>query len=151
VKDMSFTLGKTACTLALSWLLPASLPPPGADATLPESVIAIFGGVPYHSGSRIEASELSPDGKLLATLGRRSATVWDLATGLPLHRFFFDVAAWPGREDGLAFSPDGNRLACRPTSDRVVIWDLTNGKEVKRLAVEPVQSSAFSFCRFWRA
>jgi RNA polymerase sigma factor (sigma-70 family) len=76
-------------------------PPPDQDVNLapavaevpnlPAGAIAAFGAVPFHNGSRIEASTLSADGKRLATLGRRSATVWDLATGRPLHRFFFDM------------------------------------------------------------
>lgn len=62
-------------------------------AALPQGALTCFGRLPFHNGSRIHASELSPDGKLLATLSSRSATVWDTATGQPVYRFFFDLPA----------------------------------------------------------
>src|SRR2546423_1480758 len=105
---------------------------PNEGAQLPSGALASFGRLPFHNGSRIQASELSPDGKLLATLSSRSATVWNTATGQPLHRFFFDVPSWPSYRRGLAFSPDGKRLACGPTSEHVFVWDLASGKEVRR-------------------
>src|SRR5437870_3990782 len=54
-------------------------------AKLPEGALASFGRLPFQNGSRIHASELSPDGKLLATLSSRSATVWNTATGEPVY------------------------------------------------------------------
>src|SRR5262245_35767896 len=70
---------------------------------LPPAALASFGGWPFQNGSRIHAAELSPDGTLLATLGSRSATVWNTATGQPVKRFYFDIPAWPGYRRGLAF------------------------------------------------
>jgi RNA polymerase sigma factor (sigma-70 family) len=116
---------------------------------LPAGAIASFGAVPFHNGARIETSELSADGKRLATLSRRSATVWDLASGKRLYRFYFDTPARPAHDGTMAFSPDGKLLACRPTNDDAIIWDLTTGKELARFRVEPVRFS-FAFMRFSR-
>jgi WD40 repeat protein/HEAT repeat protein len=112
-------------------------------ANLPDGAIASFGRMPFHNGSRIQASEMSPDGKLLATLSRRSATIWDIATGQPLHRFFFDIPGWPASQLGLAFSPDSKRFA-GITSELIVVWDLTNGKELRRFTTE-TERRGFSF------
>jgi RNA polymerase sigma factor (sigma-70 family) len=129
----------------------AGPPPAGRDAPdgplPPAGVIARFGAVPFHNGARIEGCELSPDGKQLATLSRRSATVWDPATGRVRHRFFFDIPAWPSWSDGLAFSPDGTALACRPRRDRIIVWNLRTGKERRRFTVKPALYS-FAFFRF---
>src|ERR1022692_2998980 len=114
---------------------------------LPDGALTSFGRLPFHNGSRIHASELSPDGKLLATLSSRSATVWNTATGEPLYRFFFDVPAWPGYRRGLAFSPDSKRLACGPTSEHIFVWDLASGKELRRFTTE-FEMFGYSFLRF---
>lgn len=114
---------------------------------LPAGALATFGRMPFHNGARIQASELSPDGMRLATLSARSATVWDTATGQPLHRFFFPVQAWPGHDRILAFSPNGKWLAARPTADHIAVWDVTTGQEVKRFSVASTNYS-FAFCRF---
>lgn len=120
---------------------------PNEGAAKLDGTIANFGRVPFHNGSRIHASELSPDGKLLATLSSRSATVWNTVTGQPLYRFFFDVPAWPGYRRGLAFSPDGKRLACGPTSEHTFVWDLASGKELRRFVTE-FEMFGHSFLRF---
>src|SRR5262249_52462539 len=123
---------------------------PIEGAAKPDGAIANFGRVPFHNGSRIHASELSPDGKLLATLSSRSATVWNTTTGQLLHRFFFDVPAWPVHVGVPAFSPDSKRLACRVDARTFVVWDLTTGKEAKRLITEAneIGSDWSAFLRF---
>jgi len=120
-----------------------------AAPNLPDNALARFGRmpIPFHSVSNINASELSPDGKVLATMGRRSATVWDTATGQPLRHFFFDIQAWPGYQRGLAFSPDGKLLACGPSNQIVAVFDLSTGKEIRRFATE-YEMFGFSFLRF---
>lgn len=121
--------------------------PKERTANLPPGALASFGRLPFHNSSRIHASELSPDGKLLATLSSRSATVWDTATGRPLHRFFFDIPSWPPYRRGLAFSSDSKRLACGPTSEHVFVWDLASGKELRRFTTK-FEMFGHSFLRF---
>jgi RNA polymerase sigma factor (sigma-70 family) len=122
-------------------------PLPAAVPTLPAGALAELGRKPYHSGTHILASELSPDGARLATAASRSVTVWDVDSGKVQHRFFFDISGLYPEPDALAFSPDGRLLASRKASDRIVVWDLTTGKEWKRFTVRraPV---AFTFFRF---
>jgi RNA polymerase sigma factor (sigma-70 family) len=157
-------LGATAAALTMGGDPPAVIPPiaaepekpaPDADAldgplpvarNLPAGAIASFGAVPFHHGARVATSELSPDGTRLATLGRRSATLWEMATGQVLRSFFFDIPALPTWADGLAFSPDGKWLACRPTRDRILVWDLASGKEVRRFTIKPAWYSHAFLC-----
>ncbi len=123
-------------------------PGPAAVPNLPAGAVRAFGAVPFHNGARIETSELSPDGTRLATLGHRSVSVWDTATGRRVHRFFFEQPAFPIWSDGLAFSPDGRRLAVRPARDRIVVYDVAAGKEVRRLTVAEPAGYAFALFRF---
>jgi WD40 repeat protein len=131
----------------LGLFLSSSAAAQSRGTNLPDGALASFGRQPFHNGSRIHASELSPDGKLLATQSSRSATVWDTATGLPRYRFFFDNSASPGLDSGLSFSPDGKQLACRAASDRIVVWDVLTGQEIRRFPVDSARYG-FSFCRF---
>jgi WD40 repeat protein len=116
-----------------------------AAADLPQGAVGGFLRMPFDN--RAHASEMSPDGKLLATLSLRSATIWDIATGKPLRRFFFDIPPRPSYQRGLAFSPDSKRLACGPSSELIIVWDVATGKEVRRFDTE-FEMFAFSFLRF---
>jgi WD40 repeat protein len=116
-------------------------------AQLPDGAVASFGFVPFHNGSRIEASAMSPDGARLATLSSRSVSVWDTATGARLQRFVFDEARRTDYELGLAFSPDSQRLICKYSTELVVVWDLNAGRELRRFKAEQHTFRTY-FCRF---
>jgi RNA polymerase sigma factor (sigma-70 family) len=93
----------------------------------------------------------SPDGKLLACGGPQDrghniplkampVFVHEVATGKLLHRL-------DGHEPGLcaaAFAPDGKTLATGTDEGAVRLWDLSAGKEVRRLKARGANTLAFS-------
>jgi len=125
------------------------------EPILPEGAILQFGRMPFQNGSPIHTSALSPDGKLLATYGGRSITVYDTSTGMPRHRFFlesperidFEQLRDDERKPVLAFSPDSRRLACKLNCRLIVIWDLPRNKEARRITAEE-NALKSSFLRF---
>lgn len=96
---------------------------------------------PVFSGEII----LSPDGKLIAMLRYKSPIhVWDTNTGQlkftliehPMTRLPNHVHMHynqPFVFEGVAFSPDGNIIACGSMDGPIRLWDLNNGKLTKRL------------------
>jgi WD40 repeat protein len=84
-----------------------------------------------------------PDGKTLLTIGHsRGVTLWEVATGKPIHHI--DNATAP-----LAVSPNGKVLAsgfCWRDPGVIRLWNLAAGKEVRRLRghLGDVSSLAFS-------
>jgi RNA polymerase sigma factor (sigma-70 family) len=75
----------------------------------------------------------SPDGKVLASLGRFSSArrlcLWDAATGRELH----DLAA-RGTVPAAAFTPDGSGLWAVDNRG-LLLWDVATGKESRRLPI----------------
>jgi WD40 repeat protein len=62
----------------------------------------------------------SPDGRLLATAGDGTASLWNVATGRELRR----VDGQANRLSHVAFSPDGRTLVATGNDDDIRFWDL---------------------------
>ena len=83
---------------------------------------------------------LAPDGRTLAVAKFNHVIGWDLLTARQLFRF----DSHHGMVKGLAFSPDGKQLVSGCFEDRTLIWwDLANGRELTRRAVESVCATSF--------
>lgn len=99
---------------------------------LPAGALFRFGSVRSRHPQGINDSALSPDGKLLATAGKNSVIICDLASGRALHAF--EEPSIPegfGAGHKLAFSPDGKVLAQICAGDVMVrLRDVATGREV---------------------
>jgi WD40 repeat protein/serine/threonine protein kinase len=82
-------------------------------------------GTPSHTGS----ITFSPDGRRLVSAGDYGIKVWDAATwqALPAPQGCKDAL-------GIAFSPDGGRLAAGNCDGTVQVWDAATGRELHTLA-----------------
>jgi WD40 repeat protein len=99
---------------------------------LPAGALFRFGSVRSRHPGGINDSALSPDGKLLATTGKTSVIIWELASGLALHTFE-DAGAPDGFGAGhkLTFSPDGKILAQICAGDVMArLRDVATGREI---------------------
>ena len=92
------------------------------------------------------ALRFTPDGTILASCGRYKVKLWDVATGNQL----LDIPA-SNHILGLAFAPDGRRLAVGGTTTfgpdgHVWIWELRDGRGVRSLRglSSPVERSTIS-------
>jgi WD40 repeat protein len=96
-----------------------------------------------------ERVALSPDGKTLAYLPQwgRGVHLLDLTGPVPLDRGVLDEPDQSGGSSvrGLAFSPDGSRLATAEQNGRVVVWELAGEQRLRAWNLSgSVESIAFA-------
>jgi WD40 repeat protein len=121
---------------------------------LPSGALARLGTLRWRHGAAITYVAFTPDRKALLTAAQdNSLRLWDLKTGKEIRRFEKAPAAGAvafnpgyGNGSGVALSPDGKTLATIIRFDRVQLWDVTTGKELREIAVPPgnVNSLVFS-------
>jgi hypothetical protein len=98
------------------------------DAASGQEVAAI----PWHARSLSGMGVLfSPDGRRLAVWGADQTVVrvWDARTGQEL----LDLKGHTDRISGVAYSPDGRRLASASDDKTVRLWDAATGQELLSL------------------
>jgi WD40 repeat protein len=98
----------------------------------------------------------SPDGKLLASAGVKTnnlgkiidtVCLWNPATGKQVREWTMRLGTdrQTGGVRGLAFSPDGTRLAAADADNPIVVWDVGTGRSHARLPVQPRGVIALAF------
>jgi WD40 repeat protein len=122
-----------ALLLPLSALAGLAAPADGAPRRdrygdpLPAGVVLRLGTARPRVECGADSLAFSPDGKFLAASGDCCGLVhvWEASTGKPVLRL--DVA---GRLHGVAFSPDGRRLAVRNTDGDGGVWEVPSGRRL---------------------
>jgi WD40 repeat protein len=123
------------------------------DARTRKLAIALFNVATGQEVRRFEGQTgdlrqlaLSPDGKTVAAASSsflptgpvNDLRAWDAATGKSLWHVE-GGAAWL---QGLAFSPDGKLLATTDPFGAIALYDVTAGREVRRVAAQPGSNNA---------
>jgi RNA polymerase sigma factor (sigma-70 family) len=102
--------------------------------------------------SQVSRIAISPDGQTLATASAdHTIALWDAVTGKQRQR----LGGHAGEVSDLFFSPDGKRLASasRNGEQMVRLWDVGNGKEIRRYEIPslPVGNGSFWSIVTWIA
>ncbi len=90
----------------------------------------------------VNALAVSPDGRHLATAGRRELLIWDMSTGKLVSRRRLH-GPLPHRR-ALAFTPDGQRVALIAGPDQVAIYDLQSLRPAKTQTYPVGRASALA-------
>ena len=88
------------------------------------------------SGFTLQTYRTSPDGKLLAVVGRSTHFLTGEVRLLDLDSLIELLPPLEGHVDNVfavAFSPDGQRLATGGSDKTVIIWDLATGQKTLSL------------------
>lgn len=90
-----------------------------------------------YPSNQLEAMSFSPDGSLLAAVGRdRKVHIWDTTNGLEV----FTLAGHTEFIFSMAFNPDGKHLASGGSDGVVKIWSLEASEEVLTISTPPFYS-----------
>jgi serine/threonine protein kinase/WD40 repeat protein len=106
-----------------------------ADPSALERLVAIWGDSRLRHWDAINATLLSPDGKIIATCcyAERSIILWNAVKGHELRRLRPNCGPQP---NPCAFFPDATKLAIAGSGAEVEIWDVQTAKLVHRLNVK---------------
>ncbi|HTU90642.1 MAG TPA: sigma factor-like helix-turn-helix DNA-binding protein [Gemmataceae bacterium] len=99
---------------------------------------------------KLQSMALSPDGKTLATASPHEIVLWDIATHEKKHTLDLKHFLYPHYihlfPHGILFSRDGRLLASGHCDGTIALWDVSEGKEIRRWQAHsfPVWSLDFS-------
>jgi WD40 repeat protein len=94
---------------------------------LPAGVMARLGTERLRHAGHVMSMAFSPDGRLLASLGRDAVVrVWDVATGKQVQRFAGKLAV---RQE-IAFRSDNKTIVARDDDGILHAWNCTTGEEI---------------------
>jgi RNA polymerase sigma factor (sigma-70 family) len=90
---------------------------------LPAGAVARLGSLRLYHGDSVRRAVLSPDGKLVVSVGWSAARLWDAASGreLPLDKRFHQA---------MFFAADGKLLATVPEKGHLFVVEVVTGKEL---------------------
>ena len=101
---------------------------------LPQGALVRLGTLRFRHPSGIRSMVFSPDGNVLATCGVGSVSLWNCKSGKELPRL-------PAQHvNAIAFSPDGKTLVTASDREKIRLWDIQKGKEIRAFAVRRKRS-----------
>jgi WD40 repeat protein len=92
-----------------------------------------FPGLDAGLTSEYRSLAYAPGGKTLISVGCGETQVWDVATGKKQRTFPFTNEDEGGGVIYELLSPDGKTLATRLNNDPIRVWDVAQGKEVRKI------------------
>jgi WD40 repeat protein len=114
---------------------------------LPPGAVARLGSIRFRHTNLATFVAFSPDGKwLLSGTGQGSFTLWDRATGRPLHQFPGYIRVGLPCPFAAGFADAGKMVAVCDPDGRPHLWDVASGKDVRVLKgpKAPFYVTAFS-------
>jgi WD40 repeat protein len=117
---------------------------------LPDGALARVGTLRFRCPFELFQLTFSPDGKILAVAGGDGLHLWEFPSGK--ERFHITAAGGAPNDPtrhmvtAVAFSPDGKTMAVGAPDASMRLWDVADGKELRKLGKlpNPVVSFAFS-------
>ncbi len=138
------TFSQDGNRIAVTTMSPVSRSLRVFDATLGEEQLSVSFDLGGYFRWNFEPA-FSPDGGLIAIgLGDGTARVLEAATGEELQTFIHTTDPWDQGIRGVAFDPEGKRLAVTGVDKILSTWDLETGDQLFKVDIEWPTFSAYS-------
>jgi RNA polymerase sigma factor (sigma-70 family) len=112
---------------------------------LPKGSLARLGTIRLRHTSLVSAFSFSPDSRILALASQRYGSpwevgLWDVASGERVGQVGRPDGGGSGAFSTVAFSPDGQTIACAEKDHTVHLWSVQTGKEARQFGGAPETS-----------